>query len=171
MWKPFLSLWKIRIERGYDPAAQNALADLILDGGPDLRKMHFILRRILRLRLASWWMRGRRFWTLHWWKMMRAIFTSSVWRWDYGAFAAQSEAELQSELYERLVWFEEYLIGDARDQAYLAGLSNTQRPEAAQRIMDFARNAEDAHTLAAIDFVGDVAQPDCAGVAVGVFGK
>lgn len=39
MWKLFLSLWKIRIERGYDPAAQDALADLILDGGPDLRKM------------------------------------------------------------------------------------------------------------------------------------
>ena len=87
------------------------------------------------------------------------------------AFAAQSEAELQAELYERLIWFEEHLVGDARDQAYLAGLSNTQRPEEAQRIMDFARNAEDVHTLAAIDFVGDVEQPDCTGVAVGVFGK
>ncbi len=77
-----------------------------------------------------------------------------------GAFAAQSEAELQAELYERLVRFEEHLVGDARDQAYLAGLSNTQRPEAAERIMEFAQNTEDAPTLeAAIDFVGAVAQP------------
>ena len=144
-----------------DSAAQDALADLILDGGPDLRKMALYSsahssapsRRLVDA-VAS---------------VLDApllendesnLYEQCLALGITGAFAAQSEAELQAELYERLVRFEEHLVGDARDQAYLAGLSNTQRPEAAERIMEFAQNTEDAHTLeAAIDFVGAVAQP------------
>lgn len=142
-------------------AAQDALADLILDSGPDLRKMALYSsahssnpsRRLVDA-VAS---------------VLDApllendegnLYEQCLALGITGAFAAQSEAELQAELYERLVRFEEHLVGDARDQAYLAGLSNTQRPEAAERIMEFAQNTEDAHTLeAAIDFVGAVAQP------------
>lgn len=140
---------------------EDVLADLILDGGPDLRKMALYSsahsstpsRRLVDA-VAS---------------VLDApllendesnLYEQCLALVITGAFAAQSEAELQAKLYEWLVRFEEHLVGDARDQAYLAGLSNTQRPEAAERIMEFAQNTEDAHTLeAAIDFVGAVAQP------------
>ena len=142
-------------------AAQDALADLILDGGPDLRKMALYssahsstpsrrlvdaVASVLDAPLLE--------------NSKDSLYEQCLALGITGAFAAQSEPELQAELYARLVRFEEHLVGDARDQAYLAGLSNTQRPEAAERIMEFAQNTEDAPTLeAAIDFVGAVAQP------------
>lgn len=108
----------------------DALADLILDGGPDLRKMALYSSghsSTPSLKLVD---------------AVASVLDAPLLENDEsnlyeqclalgitGAFAAQSEAEL----YERLVRFEEHLVGDARDQAYLADLSNTQRPEAAEQ--------------------------------------